>query len=205
MRCKHKPCEKNLNKIKNTGENIEWSNYPSPEKSGFGKGKFCCFISCPDSELPIRDYIYEKKREPCYEEKSYNCYASCNQKGIKNARKRGISYIIFYTRYHGKKESYKNKYFITGLFRISAMKKVNTRSAYRSDAPIFLSIEDSIELNDKIWRKWFKNDLPNNLRYMAKFVEKDSIAMRDILNHFNNMKNKNKIDDYINEITRKIK
>lgn len=180
--------------------------YPSPEEEGFGHGKFCYFISCPDSELPIRDYVYEKKLEPHYETKSYNEYASCNQSAIKNAYNRGISYIIFYTRYHGIKQNYKHRYFITGLFLISAWKNVGTRIAYRSDSPIFLSIEDSIELNDKIWRKWFGTCLPkdyrgaHNLHFMAKFVKKGSSPLMGILNHFNKKNTRNKIDRYIREI-----
>jgi hypothetical protein len=207
MVCKCKPCKaKKSDEIENTGKKIKLLDYPSPDEEGFGHGKFCYFISCPGSKLPIRDYVYEGKPEPHYENKSYNECASCNQKGIKNAYDRGISYVIFYTRYRGKKENYRNRYFITGLFPISAQRDVCTRKAYMSNNPIFLSIGDSIELNDKVWQKWFKTNLPkdyrgtHNLHFMAKFVKKDSPALADILNHFKKMKNKNKIDEYINEI-----
>ena len=187
---------------------MEWLKYPPPNDKKFGNAKLCYFISCPSSELPIRDYKYLKKLEPHYEKKSYNEHASCNQRGIKNAYNRGISYLIFYTRYEGKEKKYKNRYFITGLFPISAWKKINERNAYLSDNPIFLSIDDSIELNDKRWRKWFKEELPVNnrgslnLRYMAKFINKNSLALRYILKYFRNNYHKNKINEYINEIKR---
>lgn len=207
MGCKRRPCKKKeRKKAICVGKDVKWVNYPSADENGFGHGKFCYFISCPNSELPIRDYVYEGKLEPHYETKSYNECASCNQRGIKNANNRGISYIAFYTRYRGEKRSYRNKYFITGLFLISAWRKVSNRIAYRSDNPIFLSIEDSIELNDDLWNKWFGKDLPkdwrgaHNLHFMTKFVKKDSPALKDILDRFDKKKSRNEMDDYIKEL-----
>jgi len=206
MGCKPKSCEPKKLEI---GEKVNWSDYPSLGQNGFGNGKFCYFISCKFSELPIRDYVDAKKLEPRYETKSYNEYYKCNQRSIKNACRRGISYIIFYTRYRGKKEDYRNRYFITGLFPISGQRNVSNRIAYRSDNPIFLSIEDSIELNDKVWKKWFGKDLPrdhrnaHNLHFMTKFVEKGSPALMGILSHFENKKGKNKLDDYVKELVKR--
>jgi hypothetical protein len=209
MGCKRKICGKNKVKAIEVN-NVRWADYPLSKESGYGHSKFCYFISCPDSVLPIRDYLHQGKLEPSYERKSYNEYRGCNQSGIRNARNRGISYIIFYTKYQGRKENYKNRYFITGLFPISGWRKVDDRIAYRSDNPIFLSIEDSLELEltDKSWKKWFGVTLPrdkrgsHNLRYMAKFVERDSHASKDILEHFHKKKNLNKIDEYIKELTK---
>ncbi|MFX1298322.1 MAG: hypothetical protein ACFFD2_26140 [Promethearchaeota archaeon] len=192
-------------------KNLKWSNYPEPEGKDFGHGKFCYFISCQNSELPIRDYIKEKKPEPHYENKSYNIYASCNQRGIMNAYKMGISYFIFYTRCQGKSQKFRGKYFITGLFPIAAQTSVpdsnhGTRKAFLSDNPIYLSIEDSIKLDNKIWQKWFKESIPKdyrgayNLHFMPKFVTRNSIALKDIMNHFNEKKTENIIDKYVNEI-----
>jgi len=203
MRCKPKSCEPRKLEI---GKKVNWSDYPSLDQNGFGNGKFCYFVSCKLSELPIRDYFHTKKLEPHYETKTYNEHYKCNQRSIKNARRRGISYIIFYTRYRGKKEGYRNGYFITGLFPISAQRKVGNRIAYRSDSPIFLSVQDSLELNDKVWKKWFGEDLPkdcrnaHNLRFVAKFVERGSPALTGILNHFHKKKVKNKLDDYVKEL-----
>lgn len=203
MGCKRRSCKtKESKKTKDT----KWIDYPSADEKGFGHGKFCYFLSCPSSELPIRDYVYRQKLEPHYETKSYNECLSCNQRGIRNACNRGISYILFYTKYQGKKGGYRHNYFVTGLFPISAWRRVSDRIAYRSDNPIFLSIEDSIELDDKLWRKWFGKDLPkdsrgnHNLRYMARFVEKNSSALEDILGRFDGKKSRNKIDDYIKEL-----
>ena len=103
---------------------MKWVNYPLTEEKGFGHGKFCYFISCPYSELPIRNYVKKKKPEPHYEDKSYNVYASCNQRGIMNAYRKGINYLIFYTRYQGKIQKFRGEYFITGLFPISAQTTV---------------------------------------------------------------------------------
>jgi len=207
MTCKRKTCQKEkLGSTSGIREDARWNQYPSPNDKGFGNGKFCYFVSCPDSKLPIRDYVYEEKLEPCYERKSYNEYRECNQRGIRNAYKRGISYFIFYTRYQGKIESHRNRYFITGLFPISAWRKVSNRIAYYSEEPVLLSVEHAKELDDKLWNRWFGENLPkdkkgsHNLRYMAKFVEKDSLALKDILNHFEKKRNLNKIDEYVKEL-----
>ena len=207
MVCKRKLRKKcRSSRARSNGKNAAWIQYPSPHKIGFGHGKFCYFISCPDSELPIRDYVCEEKPEPHYETKSYNEYRECNQRSIRNAKRRGISYIIFYTRYQGKTETYRNRYFITGLFPISASRKIGGRTAYYSTSPIFLSIEDSKELDDKTWRKWFGTDLPtdregsHNLHYMTKFVEKDSLALKDIIAHFTERQKRNKLDLYVKEL-----
>ena len=227
MVCRRKPCgSKRPNKIKNPGKNIKWSDYPSPEEKGVGHGKFCYFISCPDSKLPIRDYVrLKEKLEPHYEEKSYNECAFCNQSGIRNLRKRGGSYIIFVTRYKGRIAESQSKFYITGWFPICKWKEINlppddwkynkhgeviykTRVAYKSDNPIFLSIDDSIELDNEKWKEWFGRNFPNNLRYVTKFIRKDQYPRRknknqtileEIKNHFDAMerKGKNKIKEYI--------
>lgn len=202
-------CRSYKKKVKTKGTSpgkVTWKPYPSPEEKGFGNGKFCYFISCPKTKLPLRDYVYEKKLEPHYETRSYNECAKCNQRGIRKACYRGISYIIFYTRYQGKLENFRNKYFITGLFPISAWRRVSNRVAYRSEEPIFLSIQDSKEIDDKLWRRWFGKALPtdnrgaHSLRYMAKFVTKDSSAMKDVISHFDSKIDLNKIDEYIEEL-----
>lgn len=210
------------NKREYPGENIKWLDYPSPGKKGFGNGKICYFISCPKSERPIRD-IYNEKREPHYENQSYNEYAFCNQRGIRNLKDRGGSYIIFVARYKGKLEDYKSKIYITGWFPLSKWKKIDdlppeewkyneqreaiykTRVAYKSDNPIFLSIKDSIKLDDKKWGGWFKEGLPNNLRYMTKFINDQNILCK-IKNYFERMESegKNATQKYIEEV-RKMK
>lgn len=209
MSCRRSCKKKELTKA-NTEENVTWVPYPRPDTEGFGHGKFCYFISCSESKLPIRDFVYEEKLEPHYETRSYNEYACCNQIGIKSARKRGISYIIFYTKYQGKEAKYQDRYFITGLFPISDWRKVSNHIAYRSDNPIFLSIEDAeeLELNDKTWRKWFEEALPRdrkdrlNLRWMAKFVRHGSLALQEILDHFERKKEHNRIEEYIKELSK---
>ncbi|KAA0008068.1 MAG: hypothetical protein FE036_02655 [Thermoplasmata archaeon] len=226
MTCK--PCKpKKSNIVEEPGKNIKWLDYPSPDENGFGYGKFCYFISCPDSKLPIRDYAREKKLEPHYEKKSYNEYAFCNQRGIRNLKNRGGSYIIFVTKYQGILAEYQDRFYITGWFPIYKWKEIDnlsrrewkrngegkviykTRIAYKSNNPIFLSIEDSIELCDEIWKKWFGTNLPKNsslnpprpqLNYFTKFLEKDSIALNEIKNHFESKSNRNKINEYIREI-----
>lgn len=197
MACKSKPCNVKKSEIENSGKNIEWTNYPSPNEKKFGNGKFCYFYSCRDVELPLRDYV--KKKEPCYENQSYNEFSKCNQNIIKNAEKNGISYIIFFTKYQGNKKSdnkdYRNGYFITGLFPISATRKVQSRIAIKSDSSIFLSITDSIELNEKVWKEWFNEKFPtdkkrrnHNGHYMRKRLNKNDTAMKAIRSHFEEKK-----------------
>ena len=226
MACKRKPCKpKKSNRIEKPGKNKKWLDYPSPDENGFGHGKFCYFISCPDSKLPIRDYTVRKenrkeKLEPHYEEKSYNECAFCNQRGIRHLKKRRGNYIIFVTKYHGTIAKYQGNFYITGWFPISQYREIleikrndeekiiyHSRIAYKSDNPIFLSIKDSIELSDKKWKIWFGTNLPKNMRlnppkpqlnYFTKFLEKDSIALNEIKDCFEDKSNR--ITEYIREI-----
>lgn len=226
MGCKRKPCKpKKSNKIENPSKDIKWLDYKSPDENGFGYGKFCYFISCPDSKFPIRDYVYEGKLEPHYEEKSYNGYAFCNQKGIRNLKKNKVSCIVFVTKYQGTITKYQCEFYITGWFPLYKWKKIDnlhpkdwkrnkkeeviykTRIAYKSDAPIFLSIEDSIKLDDEKWKEWFRKDLPKNRNLrppkpqLNYFTQKlDSPVLEEIKRHFEKHRENNKIDDYINEI-----
>ncbi len=183
-----------------------WEAYPSADEDGFGHVKMCYFISCPESELPIRDYARMGKLEPRYEEGSYNEHSSCNQSGIRNGLDRGMSFIAFYTRYEGKEEDCQGRYFITGLFPVAARREIDGRTAYRTEDPVFLSIEDGLELNDATWQRWFDTDVPtdtrgaSNLRYMAKFLEQDTLAWRDVIDHFEQRRDRNRFDDYVAEV-----
>lgn len=190
--------------IRNISE-LCWEEYPSPKESGFGHGKFCYYLSSTIADLPIRK---KEKAEPHYEDMTYNVYASCNQRSIKRAKGRGISYLIFYTRYNGNLDEYRGRYFITGLFPISAkciITELDNRFTYLSKNLIFLSIEDSICLNNNKWQEWFDIDIPTdkhgyyNLRWMSKFVKRSSQSLIDILNHFKKNSNKNKLSEYIKE------
>jgi hypothetical protein len=65
-----------------------------------------------------------------------------------------------------------------------------------------------LELNDKTWRKWFEEALPRdrkdrlNLRWMAKFVRHGSLALQEILDHFERKKEHNRIEEYIKELSK---
>ncbi|NIQ04923.1 MAG: hypothetical protein GWO20_04055 [Candidatus Korarchaeota archaeon] len=71
---------------------------------------------------------------------------------------------------------------------------------------MFLSIDDSLELTDEQWQKWFGEPLPSdengnhNLRWMPKFIKKNSTALQDILQHFESHSEDNKIEAYIHEL-----
>lgn len=225
MGCKPKKPKCGKNRTKSQNKNPRWEKYPSPEEEGFGRGKFCYFISHPKLELPIRDFRI--KDEPHYENKSYNECVFCNQRGIRNLKDNGGSYIIFITKYQGTIAKYQDKYYITGWFPISHYKEIpnqikrnkqgkiiyRSRMAYKSGNPIFLSVEDSIELNGKRWRRWFGEELPSNLRYMTKFIPKDQYPYgknknqtisEEIKSHFEKMEkeDKNMLQDYIDELMR---
>tara|TARA_Y100000310_G_scaffold244630_1_gene249447 strand:- start:3025 stop:3621 length:597 start_codon:yes stop_codon:yes gene_type:complete len=179
--------------------NQSWEKY-HPSKPG--SAKFCYYLSRPGSELPIRK---GRKGEPYFEDKTYNEKSFCNQRGIRSKK---ASYLIFITRYKGKKKNYKNGVFITGFFPIDYFKQVihpwkksKKGVAFKSDTVKFLSIEDSINLKEK-WEIWFKTPLPNNIRHMAKFldVKKYKSVIEEIKTHFSNKPNA--IENYIEEIKR---
>jgi hypothetical protein len=204
MSCK--PCSPKI-KNENSKITLDWKKYPDICDEGFGNAKLCYFISCSESEFPIIDYVYEQKDEPNYESKTYNYYSSCNQLGIRNAKERGINYIIFYTKYHGFKKYFENRIFITGIFPISYEKLIENRMAYKSIDPIFLSIENSFELNDEIWKEWFDMKMPRdyrwnntNLHYYNLFLKSNSIPLKKILKHFEKYQNQNELNSYISEI-----
>jgi hypothetical protein len=189
-------------------EKGRWKKYPAAEDKDFGHGKFVYFICCQDSRLAVRDYKRAKRIEPDYENRSYNEHAFCNQNNIRKSKKRGISYFVFITKYRG-------NYYITGWFPISYWREIQkpktksgrtifpTRIAFKSDKPIFLSVEDSIKVTNEKWNKWFGKNAPNNLRHMAKFVEKNSEALEELKDYFQRKEkeNRNKIEEYAKEIT----
>lgn len=165
----------------------------------------------------------KKKPEPHYETSSYNACAFCNQSGIRTLEKRGASYIAFVTKYQGTIAKHQGKFFITGWFPITEYKKIpetkynrkgktiyTWRIAYKSNNSIFLSIEDSLELSDERWKRWFGANLPRNtsrhppkpqLNYLTKFLKKDSTALNEVKAHF--LQKRNRVTEYVREIKKR--
>ncbi len=184
-------------------ENDLWLDHASPSWQEFGHAKMCYYISSAHSELPIRNH--PKKLEPDYARRTYNQHRSCNQPSIKRVNERGISYIVFYTKYRGKNKKFKGRYFITGLFPIDQTRWIDGRLALKSEDPVFLGIEDALEITEERWRIWFGKPMPKdkngafNMRYMNRFLEQGSKAFMAIMAHFELRCDNNRIEEYIEE------
>jgi len=144
------------------------------------------------NEYPIRDVTTRRKPEPHYEDKSFNKYASCNQRYLNKALKDGVSHIFFFTRYMGndkKYRMYRKKYFITGFFEIDKTFLVHEpkkpiRKAVKASRLKFLKISDAKELSTILGGKI------HNGRYPPKRLdEKDT---KKILKHFSKKKDQTK-------------
>ncbi len=189
-------------------KNVHWKEFPQPR---YEHGKFCNFISCPDSVLPIRDYIHEEKLEPNYETSTYNVFDSCNQSAVSSLIQNQTNNIIFFTKYQGSKEEYRDKVFITGLFYISEYGIVGenkeTRIALRSRGQngfVVLSIDDALLLDQHRWQRWFNEDIPMNKygtilpRAIKRRLTNTDTALLEILDHFSHKPNR--IEEYRQEI-----
>lgn len=119
-------------------------------------GKICYYISGKSVVLPIRDLLNELgggcKREPNYETETYNYYKSCNQRSLKSALNRGVSEILFVTRYNGVSKSYQNKYFITGMYKIGWTGTISGRLFVKASKMAFVSVEDAYEITPARWK-----------------------------------------------------
>lgn len=158
------------NELKNISpESAPWQDYRSSNTA-----MVVYYASDPVAELPIREVPEELGSdippEPNYETGTYGLYG-CGKTRIRNAFfKEKIRYLLFATKYAGTKNDFKDKYFITGYFRITKtadVKKIHLRYgsdyscideencyALRSDEGRFVAIEDAYAINDEVQAGW---------------------------------------------------
>ncbi len=131
----------------------------------------------PVSELPIREIPEELPTdlipEPNYETGTYGFYG-CGKTKIRAAfAKAKIRNLLFVTKYAGTNADYKDRFFITGWYRIfktADVKKLHIRYtseyscldedaclALRADTVHFVSIADAFEVTPEILKSWNYN------------------------------------------------
>lgn len=132
--------------------NGDWQDYKPKEKVG----KLCYQYCSKQSVLPIRDVLNDHnkgfKTEPNYETATYNWCANCNQRSVRAAVKDGLSYILFITKYTGKKREYLGRYFVVGYYEIGWVTQVGTSTAIRAKKICFVPVEKAYEVTDGRWK-----------------------------------------------------
>ena len=157
------------NVMKGSLESASWQDYRASNT-----GMVVFYPSDPISEIPIREIPEELPSEivpePNYETGTYG-YFGCSKSKMRNTYfKSKIRYLIFMTKYVGARPEFKDKYFITGYYRVTKVadvKRVHIRNlteyscldedvcyALRADRLRFVSIDDAFELTDKIMKAW---------------------------------------------------
>ena len=177
----------------------KWKSY-SP--SGFGSYLDWYFCEPESDELPLRNITRMNKKEPHYEDGTFNACISCNQRYLNKAIRNGEQYIFFFTRYKGRnkilKKRFDKKYCITGYFKIeeiAPVKWIDKRAgiAIKTSKPHFFSMKDSYPLENLL-----KKSIINARHAKKHLVERETSK---ILKHFKGKKNK--VSNYRKE-TRKL-
>ncbi len=176
-------------------ESASWQDYRASNTA-----MIVFYATDPVSELPIREIPEELPTdilpEPNYETGTYGFYG-CGKSKVRSAFvKSKIRNLFFITKYAGTKAEYKDRYFITGWYRIfktADVKKLHIRytsdyscldeefcMALRSDAHRFVSIEDAFEVTPEVLKSW---DCPTRLTKQTRIVldEERTAAVLDHL------------------------
>jgi hypothetical protein len=153
-------------------ENAAWQDYRASNTA-----MIVFYATDPVSELPIREIPEELPTdilpEPNYETGTYGFYG-CGKGKIRSAFvKSKIRYLLFVTKYQGTNADCKDRYFITGLYRIfktADVKKIHIRYssdyscldedvcyALRADAMHFVSIDNAFEVTAEVLKSWEYN------------------------------------------------
>jgi hypothetical protein len=158
------------------------------------------YVTDPVSELPIREIPEELPTtilpEPNYESSTYGFYG-CGKGKIRTAFiKAKIRNLLFLTKYAGTNAEYKDRFFITGYYRIfktADVKKLHIRytsdyscldedacHALRADEVHFVSIEDAFEVTPEILQEWgYKARLTKQTRIILD--EEQTVRVMDYL------------------------
>lgn len=174
----------------NTGH-TKWRPYAGTSNSSYLDWYFCDKNSV---EIPIRDVSRRGKTEPHYEDKSFNLYSRCNRLSLRGAISRNEKYIFFFTKYTGSIEKLRDKFFITGYYKIDKICNVSdkdyvTRHAILTDKPKFVRIQDAFPLNNII--KYSSR----NSRHIVRRLDKNKVSI--ILKYFQDK------DNVVKEYTKK--
>lgn len=161
----------------------KWKPYAGTSNSSYLDWYFCDKNAV---EIPIRDVSRKGKTEPHYEDRSFNLSSRCNRLLLRGAISRNERYIFFFTRYTGSIKKFRDKFFITGYYKIDKICNVSdkdyaTRHAVLADKPKFVKIQDALPLQDII------KCSSKNSRHIPKRLTAKKVSR--ILRYFQNKKN----------------
>lgn len=200
-----------FNVMRSSLESAAWQDYRASNTS-----MVVFYVSDPISEIPIREipeeFPSEIIPEPNYETGTYG-YFGCSKSKIRNAfYKSKIRYLFFMTKYAGSNADFKDKYFITGYYRVNKIADVKRNHirnltdyscldedacyAMRADQVRFVTVENAFELTDKILKSW---------DYKARITKQTRILLSEeqtaqVITYLDSKENS--LDDYIAETER---
>ncbi len=163
-------------------ESVPWQDYRASNR-----GMVVFYSSDPVSELPIREIPEELPSdilpEPNYETGTYGLYG-CGRSKIRNSFvKSKLRYLLFVTKYAGTNPDFKDKFLITGYFRINKtadVKRLHIRYCadyscldedvcygLRAEEQRFVSVQDAFEITDSVLKSWdYKAKISRQTRIM---------------------------------------
>jgi len=167
-----------IESIPKTEGSIKWELH-----DGKGTGYLDNYLCDPRSEeYPVRDVRDHKnlnKKEPHYEDLTFNKYRKCNLNLLNAALKRKDSYIFFFTRYLGLKKEWRRKCLITGYYLISHKGWVNDnkpRWSVKAETGKFVHVKDGYPLENLLHKEI------KNVRYGRGPINAKQIQI--LLSHF---------------------
>jgi hypothetical protein len=178
--------------MKQSVDSLQWQDYRASKNS-----MVVFYTSDPISEIPIREIPEEIDSpimpEPNYESKVFGLFGCIRPKIRQAFAKSKHRYLFFLTKYVGSKEEYKDKFIVTGYFRIyktadvqklhyryikdSACLETDSCTALRADEVRFVSLQDSFIVTDEQLKAWGYNAKINRQLRIVLDEEKTSVLL----------------------------
>ena len=192
-------------------DGVLWQDYRASNT-----GMAIYYGSDPISELPIREiperYPSEIEPEPNYETGTLGYYSCARTKIRSTFVKSRIRFMLFITKYAGTIDDYRDKYFVTGYYRVTKtadVKRAHIRFlsdyscldekvcyALRTEECRFVAIEDAFPVTPQLLKDWgFSGRLTRQSRILM--TEEQTKAVVDYLRDKPDI-----LDKYIEETTR---
>ena len=168
-------------------DEINWDNYSIDEQTGFLDAYYCDPRSKNYPIRDVRDVKGRNKLEPHYEDKTFNCFASCNQPLLRGGINRKIAYVFFFTKYTGLIKNFKDQYFITGFYKIGKTGWINDkkpRYAIKASKAKFVSIQEAYPYHKLVNKRIL------NPRWEKKKLSKEQV--KKLISYFKKTKDVSK-------------
>jgi hypothetical protein len=178
--------------MKQSVDGVAWQDYRASNA-----GMIVFYASDPISEIPIREIPEEIGSdilpEPNYESKVFGLFGCIRPKIRQAFFKSKLRYLFFLTKYAGSKEEFKEKFLVTGYFRInktadvqklhfryvkdSACLETDSCIALRADEVRFVSLQDAFVVGDEQLKAWGYNAKINRQVRIVLDAEKTSVLL----------------------------